>query len=228
MRTERIEGPNEPDRDKRGHNDRPRPRRGAANGPLGFGTVMRDVKGGAGDPGALTPGSANFDAAAYAAAQASVGGQASRAMGSVESTEARVEHAAAGVESAGDALTRQDSTATGALARADAALPSQLGKMSPSTLLTTVLDEATKHEITEAMKELHVELEPEDLGPVVVEIKRGPSGKLDIRFRAREADAARVLDSGSDLLRERLAEAGFAGADVRVDHDVELVFDRRH
>ena len=88
--------------------------------------------------------------------------------------------------------------------------------------LETVLDESRLLEIEEAMKELHVELEPEDLGPVVVRLRKGPDGTLDIGFRAREGDAARVLEQGTDDLRSRLFEAGFASVTIDVAHDDEL------
>ena len=94
--------------------------------------------------------------------------------------------------------------------------------MTPAALLETVLDEATKLEIEQASKELHVELEPADLGPLVVRLRRGPDGSLDIEFRAREGDAARLLESGSELLRDRLFEAGFAKVAIDVEHDAEL------
>jgi hypothetical protein len=41
-------------------------------------------------------------------------------------------------------------------------------------------------------------------------------------MRARQADAARVLDAGLPLLSERLADAGFPTATVQVEHDETL------
>jgi flagellar hook-length control protein FliK len=94
--------------------------------------------------------------------------------------------------------------------------------MTPSALLSTVLDESRKLEIAEAMKELHVELEPEDLGPVVVRLRKGPDGSLEIGFRAREGDAAEALQEGTERLKAQLFDAGFAAVSIDVEHDVEL------
>ncbi|MCW2956920.1 MAG: hypothetical protein JWO69_1789, partial [Thermoleophilia bacterium] len=142
-------------------------------------------------------------------------------MGAVPSTEQLANEASHGVESATDALAKQDASASHA-SRQEAAVPTTLGRMSPSVLLEKVVDEATRHAIDEASKELHVELEPAHLGPLVVRVRRGEDGRLEILFRARQGDAARVLDAGLGLLEERLSRSGESGTRLEVQHDVEL------
>ena len=226
MRTEKPAEPQEPNNNRKQRGAKPRPKRGAANGPLGFGSVMRDVRSTGAPTESTTPGAAGFDQAAFLAAQRDAGSAAAGEMGAAQSTEQHVAEAAFGIQSATDALAQQDRSITHAT-QAQPAIPTDLGRMTPAALLSTIVDEATMLEIEEASKELHVELEPADLGPLIVEIRRDPNGKLSVRFRAREADAARVLDAGSTLLGERLTEAGFSGSEIRVDHDAELVFDGR-
>jgi flagellar hook-length control protein FliK len=125
------------------------------------------------------------------------------------------------VQDASEALVAQDRSPT-QQAQVQPHVPTPLGRMTPAGLLETVLDEATKLDIERASKELHVELEPEDLGPLIVRLRKGPDGSLDIGFRARQGDAARVLEQGSDMLRERLASAGFANVSIDIRHDEEL------
>lgn len=97
-----------------------------------------------------------------------------------------------------------------------------LGQMTPQQALRRVVDETLSLELEQASKEVHIELEPAHLGPLVVEIKRDAHGQLTVRLRARQAEAARILDAGSDLLRDSLAEAGFARAVVGVEHDDDV------
>lgn len=235
MKAEKPEGPQEPGFQKRKRGERARPKRTGNAGPLGFGSVMRDVRGGdvsaattggqpgqPGQPGAPTaaPGAPGFDPALAAAARLDAGAQAALAMGSVPSGEQAVAQDAYGVQGAEEALATQDARTTGAAREAHH--PVSLGRMTPSALLSKVVDEATRHAIAEASKELHVELEPAHLGPLVVRLRRERDGRLDVRFLAREGEAARVLEAGSELLRERLAQAGFANAAVAVEHDAEL------
>lgn len=224
MKTEKVEGPQEPNNNRRQRSAGARPKRSAANGPLGFGSVMRDVRGG--KPGEAMPGTtmvgqAGFDPALAQAVQVDAGAAAARAMGAVESAVDRVNDASFGVRDASEALQAQDRSVTHQ-AQVQPHVPTSLGRMTPAALIETVLDEATMLEIEEAGKELHVELEPEDLGPVVVRLRKGPDGTLDIGFRAREGDAARVLEAGSELLRERLAAAGFSTVAIDVRHDEDL------
>jgi flagellar hook-length control protein FliK len=225
MRTEKAEGPQEPNDKRRPRSGAAKPRRTGANGPIGFGTVMRDVRAPKGAGAITTPGSAGFDPAAALAAQLNAGAQAAASMGAVPSTEQLANEASHGVESATDALAKQDASVSHA-SRQEAAVPTTLGRMSPSVLLEKVVDEATRHAIDEASKELHVELEPAHLGPLVVRLRRGEDGRLEILFRARQGDAARVLDAGLGLLHERLTDAGFPGSDVRVEHDADLTLAR--
>ncbi len=233
MKTPRAEGPQEPSGEHRRKPDGSRPRkRGGEKGPLGFGSVMRDVKGpGAkgdgsapGAPGVLgntTLGMPGFDPALLQAAQLDAGAQAAMKMGAVDTVGEQLAKATHGVQNATEALQTQDRSTTHQ-ANVQPHVPTALGRMTPGALLDTVLDESRRLEIAEAMKELHVELEPEDLGPVVVRLRKGPDGALDISFRAREGDAARVLESGSELLRSRLADAGFLSVAIDVSHDEEL------
>lgn len=99
--------------------------------------------------------------------------------------------------------------------------PQQLGRMTPERALTAVLDEARKAEIAEACKELHIELDPVGLGPLLVRISVD-QGRIRTELRAREAQAVARLQAGSNDLRERLARLGYAAADVTVEHDEEL------
>lgn len=256
MKTPKAEGPVEPSREHRRQPDVSRPRRnGKERGPLGFRSVMRDVKGGgrqgsapgsagttgtgtavampgvgmAGSPGgpaapvALTPGMVGFDPALAQAAALDAGAQAAAQMGAVQGVGAQLAEASYGVRDATEALAAQDRSSTHQ-AQVQPHVPTALGRMTPSALLDTVLDESRRLEIEESMKELHVELEPEDLGPLVVRLRRGPDGSLDIGFRTRQGDAARMLEQGSELLRERLAEAGFATVRIDVAQDDELRF----
>lgn len=242
MRAEKPEGPQEPNNRRRHKTPAARPKRGGGDGPLGFGNVMRDVRGvkrGASVDGAergsatgssarastiggtATPGSAGFDPALAQAVQLDAGAIAARAMGAVRSDGERLDHASFGVQDATTALRAQDQSPT-TQAQAQPLVPTPLARMTPAALLETVLDESTKLAIDEASKDLHVELEPADLGPVVVRLRKGPDGTLDIRFRARQGDAARMLESGSELLRERLAAAGFPTVSIGVERDAEL------
>jgi hypothetical protein len=216
MRTEKPEGPQEPANGDRHRDHGKRPKRGAGSATTGFGNVMRDVRkdGSAKD---LTAGMPGFDAGALAAL----------AMGAVKSGEQLVDQASFGVQDATEALAAQDQSVVHQ-ADVQPLVPTALGRMTPSALLETVLDESTRLAIDQASKELHVELEPAHLGPIVIRLLRQPDGQLDIRFRAREGDAARVLDAGSDMLRDRLAAAGFAAVSIDVEHDGDLRLGRVH
>lgn len=234
MKTPRAEGPQEPNNGRQQKDVGKRPKRGAKDGPIGFGSVLRDVKPGAAGgampadgtaipalPGTPTIGQAGFDPALAQALQVDAGAAAAKAMGAVEGAVEQLNEDTFGVQDASTALAAQDRSIAHQ-ATVQPHVPTPLGRMTPSALLETVLDEATMLEIEQASKELHVELEPADLGPVVVRLRRGPDGALDISFRAREGDAARVLESGSELLRDRLASAGFANVAIDVRHDAEL------
>lgn len=223
MKTPKAEGPQEPSGEHRRKPDGSRPRkRGAEHGPIGFGSVMRDVAGApGGQPGTTTVGMPGFDPAQLQAAQLDAGAMAASKMGAVETVGEQLANATSGVRDSTEALQAQDRSSTHQ-ANVQPHVPSALGRMTPSALLETVLDESRQLEIAEAMKELHVELEPEDLGPVIVRLRKGPDGSLDIAFRTREGDAARVLESGSELLRSRLFEAGFAKVAIDVSHDDQL------
>lgn len=222
MTVGKVEGAPEPGDNRRRRTQGSRPRRSSSQGPIGFGSVMRDVRRSPDDPQRSSqPASAGFDPAALAAAQLDAGTAAARAMDSVVSTEDVLDDAVMGVEDAVEALAAQDRSIT-FQAQAQPMIPTNLGRMTPAMMLETVVDESTKLEIIEAMKELHLELEPADLGPVVVRIRKGPDGTLDIGFRTRAADTARMLESGSGLLRSRLDEAGLTTNDIDVQHDPNL------
>jgi flagellar hook-length control protein FliK len=220
MKTPKAEGPNEPSGDHRRRPDGSRPKRnGHERGPLGFDSVMRDVRG---KPGATMIGMPGYDPAQAQAAQLDAGARAASRMGAVETVGELLADATVRPKDAIEALAAQDRSASHQAQAAQPLVPSHLGRMTPATLLATVLDEARRLEIEEAMKELHVELEPEDLGPLVVRIRKGPDGTLDIGFRAREQDAADELEQGSEDLRERLAKAGFANVRIAVERDEQL------
>lgn len=232
MRAEKAEGPQEPANNRRHKAAGARPRRVAAPGPIGFGTVMQDVRsakpgatpagiGGDGIAPATAPGMPGFDPALAQVAQLDAGAVAARQMGAVETVAEQLADDTYGVRDASEALVAQDRSTTHQ-AQVQPHVPTPLARMTPSALLETVLDEATKLEIEAASKELHVELEPADLGPLIVRLRKGPDGALDIAFRTREGDAARVLEAGSELLRERLAEAGFPTVAIDVRHDADL------
>jgi flagellar hook-length control protein FliK len=224
MRTEKAEGPQEPNNGKQQRDVSKRPRRGGKQGPLGFGSVLGDVRGdgkGEGLTGSTTVGQAGFDPTLALAAQADAGAKAARSMGAVEGAVEQLNDSTFGVQDATEALAQQDHSPT-AQAQVQPHVPTPLGRMTPAGLIETVLDEATKLDIERASRDLHVELEPEDLGPVVVRLRKGPDGTLDIGFRARQGDAARMLESGSTLLRDKLATAGFLTVSIDVQHDADL------
>jgi hypothetical protein len=230
IRTEKAEGPQEPGNGKQHRDHGARPRRGSGSATTGFGNVMRDVRdvrGTAGAEGSTTPGMPGFDPTLMLAAQADAGAQAAKATEQVASGTKLADQASFGVQDASEALTAQDQSAVHQ-AGVQPLVPTALGRMTPSALLETVLDESTRLAIDQASKELHVELEPAHLGPIVVRLLRQPDGQLDIRFRAREGDAARVLEAGSDLLRDRLAAAGFAAVRIDVEQDGDLRLGRVH
>ena len=244
MRTERVREPNEPDKDKQREVDAPRPRRRSQHGPIGFGSVMRDVRkqssGAAGGDGvgaakgpraSIDPSSPDFDAARAQALSYDPGHAAalatllprSGAQQQVDASTGRVDQSA---QRAGDQAQQGGAQHAqhGMHAAAQAAVhaPTPVVRMTPAALLDRVLDEATKEELARASKEIKVELEPVHLGPLVVSLRRSTPGRIDVQFRAQRADAARTLDAGSDLLRSRLAEAGFPESVVSIAVDETL------
>lgn len=224
MRTEPTDSAHEPGNNRKQRNHAGKPRRAGTAGPIGFGSVMDDVKGDAG--GGKKGKGAGTTAADLAqfGAQLDMGAQVAASMGAVKSTEQMLQHDASGVRSATDALNDQDQSLTHTLQQQDV-IPTQLGRMTPSRVLNVVVDEATKQAIDRASKVLHVELEPVDLGPLLIKLTKQRDGRLEVKFTAKQADAARILDSGADLLREQLAGAGFANAVVSVDQDASLTLD---
>jgi flagellar hook-length control protein FliK len=96
-----------------------------------------------------------------------------------------------------------------------------LGSMTPQQAMTKIVDEARKIEIANASRELHIELEPAHLGPLVVKIKV-ERGIIRTELRAKYGDAVTALESGSSDLQNRLAELGYAKAEVSVAHDEGL------
>ncbi|MCW2973332.1 MAG: Flagellar hook-length control protein FliK [Thermoleophilia bacterium] len=224
MKTEPADGAHEPGNNRKQRNHVGKPKRVGTTGPIGFGSVMKDVKGDAG--GGKKGKGAGTTAADLAqfGTQLDMGAQAAASMGAVRSTEQALQQDASGVRSATDALADQDQSLTHTLQQQDV-IPTQLGRMTPSRVLNVVVDEATKQAIDLAARELHVELEPEDLGPLLIKLTKQRDGRLEVRFTAKQADAARILDSGADLLREQLAGAGFANALVSVDQDADLTID---
>lgn len=240
MKAQPPERPNEPGKRPRGDKPGPvKPKRTKERGPLGFGSVMRDVggKGGTGARGAGRPdgerGALVDGAARHGMVPGIVPGgivdpglQASLAMGKVESALELDAAQVLGPQDAVEALEAEDRSATAQLQRSEDGIPTKLGRMTPNAVLGVVVDEATKLAIEEASKELHVELEPEDLGPLIITLKRD-KGRLSVHLRAREGDAARVLDAGIGLLEERLRQSETGIVETRVEHDATLTLDPR-
>ena len=152
-----------------------KPKRTDHHGPIGFANVMGDVAGG--KPG--SPFGHKRDGQPQ-----DLGTAAMLQMGVVPSTEQVVLAASDGLTTKGAPLVDATTTAAITTTNAQQTAPTHLGNMTPSALLTRVVDEATKLEIEHASKELHVELEPAHLGPLVVSLRRDVNGALDIRFRA--------------------------------------------
>lgn len=244
MKAQPPERPNEPGKRPKDAPAGPvKPKRTKERGPLGFGSVMRDVgKGGSkgqghgrpdGERGALVDGSLRHGlvqpphipgAPAGMRPDGSVdaGVLASSKMGKVESAEELDARQVRGPENAVDALAAEDRSATAQLQRGEAGIPTRLGRLTPNAVLDVVVDEATRLAIDEASKELHVELEPKDLGPLIVTLKRD-KGRLSVHFRAQHGEAARILDSGLDLLESRLRQTETGIVETRVEHDAGLV-----
>lgn len=119
----------------------------------------------------------------------------------------------------------QISLTRGTNAQANAA--DQLSRQQQSALNTRVTPERAMQlieDVTREMngasgtRELHLELEPQHLGPIVASIVID-RGRISVRMRARQADAATALGSGADALRDRLTSLGFAEARVDVEQD---------
>lgn len=235
MKTERADEPQGPKHRKKRPNGA-KPKRVGQHGPIGFGSVMHDVKGVRPTvPGQMSQQSMGQGAQAAPGQLGQDGKPATDpsaamllGMGLVPSTEQVVLAKSSGNPDTLGALGMQPDGSTQAAPQQQQTasampMPTDLGRMSPASLLDKVVDESTKLEIEAASKDLHVELDPVHLGPLIVQLRRDPNGRLDVRFRARQADAARILDAGSDMLRQRLADAGFTGARVAVDHEDDLV-----
>ncbi|MBC7643995.1 MAG: flagellar hook-length control protein FliK, partial [Thermoleophilia bacterium] len=67
-------------------------------------------------------------------------------------------------------------------------------------------------------RELHLELDPAHLGPIVVKLVL-KHGKLAASVITRDAEAKLELEARSDELHTRLSNLGFAAVDVSVDQD---------
>lgn len=220
MKAEKPEGTNEATRDHRRQPDGSRPRHnGEERGPLGFDSVLRNVR----STGSTTPGMPGFDPALLQAAQLDSGANAASSMGAILSVGDELAEATVKPQNAVQALVLQDHSAVHqAQQPLQHRVPSNLGKMTPSAAMNVTIDEAKKLEISEAMKDLHIELEPEDLGPLIVRLRKGPDGALDIGFRVRESDAERQLDNQQDELHARLHDAGFLSVKISVTKDPTL------
>lgn len=163
------------------------------------------------------------------------GGQLGRASDAVESAAVPnallLDHAA--VQQAAGTPAPALATALGSSAPVDAACArtsgpdagaqaTHLGALSPGEAMDAVAEEARQLDMSSDARELHIELEPAHLGPIVVRLLV-ERGRIRTELVAREERAARLLASGSDALRERLVALGYTDAQVDVQHEEDLV-----
>ena len=95
----------------------------------------------------------------------------------------------------------------------------QAPQLSPQQLPGHVAAQARA--MREQRKALRIDLNPEHLGPLVVEMQRD-GAQLGVHLRASSEQAAAALEGQLQVLLERLAGLGFAGATVRVSVDPEV------
>ena len=94
-------------------------------------------------------------------------------------------------------------------------------QVSPERAMQLIADVTREMNGAAGARELHLELEPAHLGPIVASIMV-QRGKVSVRITAREAAAARRLDADSGELRNRLAGLGYTETHVDIAHDSEL------
>jgi flagellar hook-length control protein FliK len=94
-------------------------------------------------------------------------------------------------------------------------------RVTPERAMELIQDVTREMEGASGVRELHLELEPEHLGPLVASIMID-RGRITVRMRTKQADAATTLARGADTLRDRLAALGFAQARVQVEQDSTL------
>lgn len=199
------------------------PRR-TASGPIGFGQVFGMVrrelgKGrGKGQHGASGEGAGDASQQQIARAQqrpgdiANVAGATGANASSALALDAQVVNS---VSTGSEPATSSTATA----GASDTTLSRSELAMTPQQAAHTVVDEARRMRlVADARRELHLELEPAHLGPIVVRIMVD-RGTIRTEIRARKQRAANILASGSEALRERLAALGYASAEVIVEVD---------
>ena len=91
-------------------------------------------------------------------------------------------------------------------------------RVTPERAMQLIEDVTREMNGASGTRELHLELEPQHLGPIVASIMID-RGRISVRMRARQEDAAQSLRGGADSLRDRLAGLGFAQVQVDVEHD---------
>lgn len=97
----------------------------------------------------------------------------------------------------------------------------QSRQVSPERAMQLIADVTREMNGATGARELHLELEPAHLGPIVASIMI-QRGSVSVRITAREHAAARRLDADTDTLRSRLVALGYSDPQVDVAHDQEL------
>jgi len=94
------------------------------------------------------------------------------------------------------------------------------GKVTPARANALIEDVVREMRGEHEARELHLELDPAHLGPIVVKLVL-KHGKLAASVITRDAEAAIELDARTDELHARLSKLGFAQVDVAVTQDSE-------
>jgi flagellar hook-length control protein FliK len=203
-----------------------RPKRTKERGPIGFSQVMKAASKGAkpakpaGEPPAAAatpqqPGGAgagfNMPVGSAAATREDKKRETAIDLAGISTAVQTTEHS-----------TQHHQPVLETAATHQAEQPRHLGNLTPQQAMHAILDEARKLEIEQANRELHIELEPAHLGPLVVRLMVD-RGRIRTELSAREETAAAALSTGIEGLRERLEGLGYASAEVEVQHDADLV-----
>lgn len=120
----------------------------------------------------------------------------------------------------GSAATMAPAAADAAAARAAAAADAAGagGRITPARAMELVEDVARSMNREQGVREIHIRLEPEHLGPLAVKLTVDQRG-IRARIATRTDGAAAVLATGTAALRERLLRLGYPSAEVEVAHD---------
>jgi len=89
-------------------------------------------------------------------------------------------------------------------------------------LLDNLSSEITTTLNTKDIKEVSIQFDSRTLAGLQVSV-RSEQGKLLVKMEASNADVAHLLERNSTGLVERLAEKGYAGAEVRVDRSASKI-----